>query len=262
MSSDFIVLITPTIVYSVAIFALVWMISESVRNAGIVDITWSLSFTAFALCYVLMADGLPWRRVILFLIVATWSLRLGLHIWRRVSATHPVEDERYAMIRRDWGSFRLLLFFELQAILAVILSIPHLLVSRNTATSLHLIEWIAISITLIGIGGEALADKQLRDFKNNPENKGKTCRSGLWRYSRHPNYFFEWVIWVGFALLALPAPWGWTALFAPGLMFYFLWAITGIPLTEQRALETRGEDYRKYQATTSPFFPWFPKTNN
>jgi steroid 5-alpha reductase family enzyme len=252
----------PTLFYAVAAFALVWMISEAVKNAGIVDIAWSCSFSAFAMFYAFAADGHPLRRLLILALVGLWSLRLGVHIWKRVERTHPVEDERYSMIREAWkpnerGKF--LLFFEAQALLALVLSIPHLLVCLNRAPNIAFVEWLGAAVILIGLFGESIADKQLAAFKSDSTNKGKTCREGLWFYSRHPNYFFEFVVWVGFALMALGAPWGWLTLYAPALMLFFLWNITGIPLTEKRALESRGDDYRDYQETTSPFFPWFPK---
>jgi steroid 5-alpha reductase family enzyme len=100
---------------------------------------------------------------------------------------------------------------------------------------------------------------QLNAFKANAANRGKTCRAGLWKYSRHPNYFFEWLIWVAFCLFAIDSKYGYLALFPPALMLYFLFRVTGIPATEAQALRTRGEDYRRYQETTSVFVPWFPR---
>ena len=103
------------------------------------------------------------------------------------------------------------------------------------------------------------ADAQLHRFKQDPANKGKTCQVGLWHYSRHPNFFFEWLIWVSYALYAMGSPsgaWGWLS---PALMLYFVTKVTGIPATEAQALRSRGDEYRKYQQTTSAFFPWPPK---
>jgi steroid 5-alpha reductase family enzyme len=106
---------------------------------------------------------------------------------------------------------------------------------------------------------EAIADGQLRRHKANLENSGKTMRSGLWRYSRHPNYFGQWLTWVGYALVATPAPWGWIAWFAPALMLYLILFVTGVKPSEEAAIKSRGEDFRRYQRETSPFVPWFPK---
>jgi steroid 5-alpha reductase family enzyme len=112
---------------------------------------------------------------------------------------------------------------------------------------------------MIAVGGEALADFQLHRFKADPANRGKTCRAGLWNYSRHPNYFFEWLVWCAYALYACASPGGWAGLACPLLMFYFLFRVTGIPLTEAQAVKTKGEDYLDYQRTTSVFVPWFHK---
>jgi steroid 5-alpha reductase family enzyme len=120
-------------------------------------------------------------------------------------------------------------------------------------------DWLGFSVWLVAILGESLADRQLAAFKADPSNRGKVCSAGLWKFSRHPNYFFEWLVWVALFLFALPAPWGWTTIFAPALMLFFLLRVTGIPYTEQQSLRSRGEAYRSYQRTTSAFVPWFPK---
>jgi len=122
-------------------------------------------------------------------------------------------------------------------------------------------DLLGFLLWVIAICGESLADRQLDAFKANPANRGKVCESGLWYYSRHPNYFFEWLIWVAFFLFALPAPWGWATIVAPALMLFFLLRVTGIPYTEQQSLRSRGAAYRQYQRSTSAFVPWF-KTRN
>jgi steroid 5-alpha reductase family enzyme len=129
----------------------------------------------------------------------------------------------------------------------------------NRAPGLAAIEITAIALWTVALIGEAIADAQLERFKAQPSNRGRTCRIGLWRYSRHPNYFFEWLIWVAYALFALASPYGWIAIACPLVMLYLLFRVTGIPATEAQALRTRGEDYRQYQAATSAFVPWFPK---
>ncbi|MGH8164637.1 MAG: DUF1295 domain-containing protein, partial [Rhodanobacteraceae bacterium] len=111
----------------------------------------------------------------------------------------------------------------------------------------------------LSVFGETIADRQLARFRANPANDGKTCREGLWRYSRHPNYFFEWLHWFAYVALAIGSPLWWLALAGPVVMFVFLRFISGIPYTEAQALRTRGDDYRAYQHDTSMLFPWFPK---
>ena len=109
------------------------------------------------------------------------------------------------------------------------------------------------------MAGEVAADAQLSRFKSLASNRGRTCQAGLWRYSRHPNYFFEWLIWVAFALFALASPGGFWGFVSPALILYFVLRVTGIPATEAQAIRTRGEEYRRYQRTTNAFVPWFPK---
>ena len=121
------------------------------------------------------------------------------------------------------------------------------------------IEWAGAVVWAIGLIGEAAADAQLARFKANPANRGRTCRDGLWRYSRHPNYFFEWTIWVGFFIVALGSPFGWATLVAPSLMLYILLYVTGIPAAEAASLRSRGDEFREYQRTTSAFVPWPPR---
>ena len=117
----------------------------------------------------------------------------------------------------------------------------------------------ARALFLIGLIGESTADAQLAAFKRNPANKGGVCDAGLWRYSRHPNYFFEWLIWIAYAVFALASPYGWIALAMPVLMLHFLINVTGLKATEEQALRTKGERYRLYQARTSGFIPWIPR---
>jgi steroid 5-alpha reductase family enzyme len=118
---------------------------------------------------------------------------------------------------------------------------------------------LGLGIWVIAFLGELTSDAQLARFKKDPKNKGRVCDVGLWRYSRHPNYFFEWLIWMSFATVASSAQWGYVGFVSPALILYFLLRVTGIPATEEQALRSKGEAYRKYQRTTSVFVPWFPK---
>ncbi len=119
--------------------------------------------------------------------------------------------------------------------------------------------WVNGALWMFAVLGESLADRQLAAWRSDPDNRGRTCRAGLWRYSRHPNYFCEWLIWCAFATIASAAPLGWLAWMAPGVMLFLILKVTGIPPTEARALRSRGDDYRRYQQSTSAFFPWPPK---
>lgn len=237
------------------LMCVLWLLHFPMRNASIVDPGWAAGMAILALIYGFLGDGYWPRSALMMAMGAIWGSRLCLYLLMRVLG-HP-EEGRYVEIRRKWGSnigFKFLLFFEGQAALCVLLAIPFYIAARNAEPQLSALELIAVAIWLIAVAGESLADAQLAAFKRNPANKGKTCRAGLWNYSRHPNYFFEWLVWVAFAVFAHH----WTALLSPALMLYFLLRVTGIPATEAQALRTKGDDYRDYQQRTSMFVPWFP----
>lgn len=242
------------------IMLLFYIVQRKTRNAGIVDFAWAAGVGALAVFYASAAEGNAARKVLLAILAGLWSLRLaGYLLFNRVIG--KPEDGRYEMLRSKWGpkaQLYLFVFFQIQAIWAVMFSIPFIPVAYNKA-SLGWPDYAGIMLWLIAVVGESIADRQLARFRSDPENRGKTCRAGLWRYSRHPNYFFEWVHWFTYVCLGFGSPYWWVTLLGPVLMLLFLYKITGIPYTEKRALQSRGEDYRQYQQTTSPFIPWFPK---
>lgn len=233
-----------------------WGIAFIKRNAGWVDLGWAVGLALLAVYYAQLSDGNIVRRSILAFIVVLWAFRLGGMLLRRL--LHESEDKRYQKIRASFGSqanLKFFLFFQFQAVLDVVLSIPFWLICFNPQPELQWIEWIAIGVWILGFVAEALADAQLKAFKSNVQNKGKVCEAGLWNYSRHPNYFFEWVMWVGYFLFAMSAPYGWVAIVSPLLMLYFLLKVSGVPLAEEQSLVSRGDAFRKYQTTTSVFIP-------
>ena len=241
-------------------FFVTWLVSVKIKNYGLLDAAWSYGVAILAPLYAWMGPGDSTRKWAATAIGVAWSLRLGTHILTRVISHHPVEDARYQTLRARWpGAGMFLLFFELQAVLVVIFSLPFLLMAFNTTPALKAVEVIGLAIALAALGGEALADAQMKRFKADPAHKGGVCQDGLWRYSRHPNYFFEFMIWVGFFIAALGSPWGWTMIICPLLMLQFLLKVTGIPLTEEHAVRSKGDTYREYQRTTSAFIPWFRK---
>jgi steroid 5-alpha reductase family enzyme len=229
-------------------------------NAGIVDVAWTLGVGSMSLAYCATAvHGNLFRRLILAVIVTVWSGRLAWHIWRRVH--RMPEDGRYVALKEAWGDQaprKMLYFFMFQAIAAVVFSLP-MLVAATNPHEFGLFDTAAIILAIIVLGGEAVADRQLQEFREQPANRGKACRVGLWRYSRHPNYFFEWLHWFVYVLLAWTAPYGWVTVLAPLAMLHFVLNVTGVPPTERQALLSRGEDYRRYQQETSVFFPWPPR---
>lgn len=244
-----------------ALMTTLWAWHLRLRNAGIVDVGWAVSVGGLALFYGVFGPGDPWRRALMAMMMTVWGTRLAWYLLHDRVLDRP-EDGRYAELRArgsiaaSWNFFP---FFQAQAVAAVLLSIPALLAALDPEPSFGVVEFTAVGLWMVALVGESIADRQLEHFKAQPGNRGRTCRAGLWRYSRHPNYFFEWLIWVAYALFASASPYGWLAAACPLLMLYLLFRVTGIPATEAQALRTRGDDYRHYQATTSAFVPWFPK---
>jgi steroid 5-alpha reductase family enzyme len=176
-----------------------------------------------------------------------------------VTRHHPQEDARYRTLRQAWPTpARFLLFFELQALIALVFSMPFLLASINQKPRMAAVEILGLSLAVLATIGESLADWQAQRFKRGPHGKNAVNDLGLWRYSRHPNYFFESLVWWGFFIAAASSPYGWLTVVCPLLMLYLLLNVTGIPLTEKHSLQSRGESYRQYQRKTSRFIPWFP----
>lgn len=246
-------------------FALLFLVARRIGNFGIVDVAWSLGFAPLAAFYGHFAGGFFPRRLLITAMAGLWSLRLGGYLARRVLGHLDIEDGRYRQLRRDWAGnldAKMAQFFQFQALLLVVLSIPFLLAARNPAPELHPLELAAAVLWLVALVGETLADAQLAAFKRNSANRGRVCDVGLWGWSRHPNYFCEWLVWVAFALFALASPWGWVALYAPALMLFFLLKVTGIKYTEDQLLRSKGEAYRAYQARTSAFIPWPPRRSS
>jgi steroid 5-alpha reductase family enzyme len=237
--------------------AALWAIQVRVRDASHVDAGWAYGIGALAVLYAALADGRSAHRVLVGVIGALWSLRLGTYLLVNRVIGKP-EDGRYRELRTRWGAradARFFAFFQFQAALVVFFAIPFVVAAYNHAPRLAPLEWAGAAVWLAGVSGVSAADLQLARWRREPANRGRTCRAGLWRYSRHPNYFFEWVTWCGFALVALAAPWGWIALGVPAALLLLLFRVTGIPATEAQALRSRGDDYRSYQRETSVFVP-------
>ncbi len=230
------------------------------NDGGIVDVGWALSMAFMAIWLCWHGEGDLTRRAVLAILATLWGVRLALHLFvNRIRAAG--EDGRYAMLRESWGSKaqrNFFIFFQVQAAWSLLFAVPFAVIAAGNTTWGSAADWLSIAIWLLAVGGESLADWQLESWKAEAANAGKTCRSGLWRYSRHPNYFFEWLHWWAYVALAWHEPQWWIALSGPVLMLFFLLKVTGIPYTEKRALASRGDDYRRYQKSTSAFFPWFP----
>lgn len=241
----------------IVVMFLAWLWQRYSGNAGVVDVAWTAGVGVMALVFVgFFADGLAVRRGLVAVLAGCWSLRLSSHLLARV--LYHAEDERYRRLKAEWGPWaqlRLLLFYQSQALVAPLFALPMLLAGRSTAP-LNIWDAVGVAMGSFALWGEFQADRQLAQFRSEPANRGKVCQVGWWRFSRHPNYFFEWLYWCSFVPLAIYAPWGWLAAVAPLAIFYFLYFVTGIPPAEAQALASRGDAYREYQRTTSSFFPW------
>lgn len=240
--------------------ALLWLLQRRTGDAGVVDVGWSYSLGFFALLLAFGGSGDPWRRALMAILAGAWALRLGTHLLVDRVLKGP-EDGRYRMLRESWGERQqayLFLFFQAQAVIAAFFAVPFAVVAFNPRP-LGPLDAAAALVWLVAVAGEAVADAQLARFRKDPANKGRTCRAGLWALSRHPNYFFEWVHWLTYVLLAVAAPWQGLAWLGPAAMLFLLYRVTGIPYTEKRALQSRGEEYARYQREVSAFVPWPPK---
>ena len=241
------------------VMCLFWLVQKRMGDAGIVDVVWALGVGLLSVGYAFFADGLPQRQLLIALMVALWALRLGGYLLVRV--LRMPEDGRYQKLRERWRETtqtKLFWFFQLQAFWSALFAAP-MLIAADNPLPLGLPDLFGVALWLTALAGETIADRQLAAFRNDPSTKGTVCRTGLWRYTRHPNYFFEWIHWWAYVLIGWQGPWGWLTLMGPATMLLFLFKITGIPPTEANALASRGDAYRAYQRSTSVFFPWPPK---
>lgn len=251
-----------------AIMALAWVIQQRSDNSGWVDVSWSLGVGSVAFLvalYPMQASWPHWRQLAVAILALCWSLRLGVHIAGR--ARGVADDPRYRDLITEWGANaqrRMFRFLQSQAAVGAVLVISIGLAAHNPDPKLRAFDLIGIALLIGAIVGESVADRQLRLFKAKAESQGKVCDMGLWRWSRHPNYFFEWLYWVGVAVTAIDAggynPYGWLALAAPVSMYWVLVHVSGIPPLEAHMLRSRGDEFRAYQRRTSAFFPFPPST--
>ena len=244
-----------------AIMSLAWLIQRRTGNSGWIDVAWSLGTGLAGITFALAAPPFAPRQYLVATLVAAWSLRLGLHIARRSAA--GFDDPRYAALRDEWGPafpLRLYLFLMIQAVVALGLAGTIGLAARNPA-ALGAADLAGAAVLILAILGETIADSQLRRFKADPAQRGRVCDAGLWSWSRHPNYFFEWLCWVAYPLFALSGvwPWGLLALAGPALMYWALRHASGIPPLEAHMHRRYGAAFAAYAARVSIFLPRPPR---
>ncbi|MEO8401490.1 MAG: DUF1295 domain-containing protein [Gammaproteobacteria bacterium] len=247
------------LVYSYIVIQMlfVWILSRLLKNPSIVDLAWVIILMISGLMYLGIQPHHS-RLIVIGLLLFLWGIRLTSYLWlTRVSK--GMVDKRYSQLEDAWNSasaMRHLFNCQLQGIFIFVISSVFFFASYETTNTFSRWDYAACVLVVISILGEALADMQLHHFKKH--NPGKVCNIGFWYHSRHPNYFFEWLIWCGFALFGLQNPDGWMGFLSPILLYIIMTEITG-PVTERGSAESRGQLYLSYQETTAMFFPWFKK---
>jgi len=243
-----------------AIMAGAWAIERSTGRAGWIDAVWTLGVGATSVVLALAPVGASqahaWRAVAVAIAAALWSLRLGLHIVGRTLKTP--DDPRYRKLIDEWGAAapaRLFLFLQAQALVGASLALSVALAAQAASPAMRWQDVSGLIVFATALIGEAAADAELARFKADPARLGQICDIGLWRRSRHPNYFFEWLIWVGFAVVASGEPAGAVAWIAPALMYWTLRYASGVPPLEEHLARTRGAAFADYRARTPAFFP-------
>ena len=241
-------------------FTAVWINQLRSQNAGMIDPIWAATLGGVAVLAAALGTGAGLNRALVALGGGIWSVRLAHHLWRR-NHGQP-EDPRYRQFRLKWrdaAARNMFWFFQLQAVISMLLSIAFFVPAYRPETPSPVALAAALAIWLAAVAGEAAADRQLRRFVANPAWRGQVCQVGWWRYSRHPNYFFECLHWFAYAALSIGMSWGWLTLAPPLLMAWLLLKVSGIPLLEPRLVQTR-PGYREYMWTTNALIPWPPRT--
>lgn len=228
-----------------------WLWYRYEKNPSVVDVGWAMGLTLGGLV-ILSSQGYTSRSMLLGMILLIWGIRLSGYLWLTRIRHHKV-DERYLKLSQDWKISKPLGFFlnfQFQAFLMLILLTPWFFAAK--VMQINSLDILGILLALFAISGESLADYQLQQFKR--QHSKQVCNVGLWYYSRHPNYFFEWLTWCAFTLFALSHSYGWIGLISPLTLYLIMTKVTG-PMTENGSIESRGAAYLAYQKTTPMFFP-------
>ena len=240
-------------------FLVLFIIAVVRRNNAVADIGWGIGFIVAAMAVLWQRDALTLRQVVVSALVAMWSVRLAVHLWLR--SRGKSEDWRYAQWRRQWGEhwviYSFLQVFVLQAVLLLVVALPVLFVITFGGPVIGWLDVIGVAVWVAGFVFEVVADHQLRRFGQNPANKGRVLQTGLWRYSRHPNYFGEALMWWGIWLIALSVPGAWFTFVGPLLITFLLLRVSGVTLLEKKY--SSNPEYLAYQRRTSAFVPLPPK---
>jgi steroid 5-alpha reductase family enzyme len=246
-----------------------WAVAIRSGRSGWIDAIWSFAVGIAGIVAGLvplhLVEPPAARQIVVAVLAAVWSLRLGLHITQRTR--RGGDDPRYARLREEWGAAwrrKLFLLLQIQAAAALLLALSVLVAAHNPAPGIRLGDVLGVFLLIVAVAGEGMADRQLARFRTIPANKERVCDIGLWGFSRHPNYFFQWLGWLAYAVIAIDLTggylWGWIALSGPALMYWLLVYASGIPPLEAHMLRSRGDPFRAYQARVNAFWPGLPRT--
>ena len=251
---------------AVLAMTLAWAVVKRAGDGGWTDVVWTFSVGVIAgLAALAPADGaVAGRQALVAALIGVWSLRLGTYLAARTwKAPHP--DPRYEKFKaqwRGWG-FKAWAFLQIQAATILVLAISVRAAAIRPDASVGWREALAAALLLVAVIGEGVADRQMAAFRRDPANKGRVADTGLWAWSRHPNYFFDWVAWLAWPVIAIDgSPTAWLSLLAPALMWWLLNHVSGVPMLERQIVRSRGDAYRDYQARVSRFFPRPPRKSS
>lgn len=240
--------------------SLAYFLARRIQVMALVDVVWTAGLGLSALAYRIAQPETTLRSTVVLCVILIWSIRLSAHLLKhRVFV--GIEDPRYAYLTAHWGKHAMRNYYPLflaQVLLIALFMLPISTAMQPSESSWGGTDWLALMIAGTALIGQQIADRQLTAFRKHPGNTGKVCQLGLWRYSRHPNYFFEWLHWWAYVAFAVNSPTWPFALLGPLCMYLFLRYITGVPYAERSSLRSRGDAYQSYQRTTNTFFPWKP----
>lgn len=232
-----------------------WFIAGRINFYSLVDAVWAYGIGFLGVFFVIFSDGSIEKNILVVLYSTLWSLRLGTYLTVRLKSHYPHEDRRYVDLKNKWGKGKFFVFFQFQGLSQLLFSLPFLFLAIDADKRFTILNYVGLAVFIVGFLGESIADIQLNKFKKLATNKNLVCNVGLWKYTRHPNYFFEWLIWCGISISAMTSPYGYFGLLSPILMYLTLNYLTGVPAAEDQSLKSKGDLYREYQRTTNRFFP-------
>jgi len=242
--------------------SLAWRVALTTGRSGRIDAIWAFATGLAAVISATASDGDPLRRALICAMAAAWSLRLGLSLWRR--AASGGDDPRYVALKQSWGAAaqrRLFVFLQIQAVASWPLALTTWCAAGAPRPGLDWRDGLALALFALAFAGEAIADQQMASFRRTPANRGRICDCGLWAWSRHPNYFFEWMIWLAYPIIAVEAGYtaGWLALSGPLVMYVLLVHVSGVPPLEAHLERSRPAEFAAYAENVSAFWPRPPR---